>query len=199
MTNDQLRSDIAQLTERLRQIRIEQGLPPEPLPRPQIVELPLAGALIKRLEPFKAIAVKLASILAQGHVTRVDVSKLEQYREYERLLYYSHGLRGAHYATGVRIVFGEIKRINCAIDEGKTADFDVNGTMRRIHFAISTFLNKEHGVGWDMYEVHVGYTEELRAAEAEMKRLTSDPAAFQAAYDEALTQIPTKGEAVNYE
>lgn len=189
MTNDELRVDIAELMERLRQLRIEKGLPPKPLPRPQIVGLPLAGALVKRSAPFKAIAVKLASILTQGHAIRIDVSNLEQYREYELLLRYSHGKWGWFFATGIFIVFQEIERINSAIDEGNVEELDINGILRRLHLALSTFLSKDYVVGWDMYDAYGGYTEELRAAEAEMKRLISDESAFQTAYDESIAQL----------
>lgn len=191
--------EIAALKERLRQNRIKNGLPPDPLPLPQVVELPLVGALVKRLAPFKAIAVKLASILAKGHVTRIDVSKLGHYREYGQLLRYSRGTWGGLYAAGVAMVFREIERINSAIDDGQTGELDVNGVMRRLHLAISRFLSNEYRVGWDMKDVYGGYTEELRAAWAEEKRLISDPDAFQAAYDEALAQLPKKEEDDLYE
>ncbi|AKG35639.1 hypothetical protein [Paenibacillus durus] len=199
-TNEELRSDIAELTERIRQIRIEQGLPTDPLPRPEVVEPQVAAAIVHRLAPFKAIAVKLAAILAQGQLPRIDVSKLEKYREYGRMLNYSYGMFAPFYASGVHSVFCELERINAAIDEGQTADFDVNSAMRRLHFDISALMEDRSISQWGMYDKYGGsYTEERKAAEAEMKRLIADDEAFQAAYSEALTQLPTKEEDDLYE
>ncbi|GAB6927110.1 hypothetical protein JCM10914A_10930 [Paenibacillus sp. JCM 10914] len=198
-TNDQIRTRIDELTERLRQIRIEKGLPPVPLPRPQIVEFPLTAAIARRLGPFKAIAIKLASIVAQDQLTGIDVNKLERYREYERLLYYSHGKWGAFYATGIRLVLSEINTINKAIEEDQTDYFDFNRAMRILHFALSTFLDNDYKIGWDMFDAYGGYTEGLRAAEAEMKRLIADDEAFQAAIHDAMAQLPMKEEDGSYE
>lgn len=199
LTNAELQTDRDRLTETIRAIRVEQGLPADPLPRPIIVEPPLTAAIIHRLAPFRAIAVKLAAILAQGQLTRVDVSKLEQYREYGRMLNYSYGIFAPLYATGVHSVFCELERINEAIDGGLTAEFDVNSAMRRLHFEISTLMSERSGNEWGMYDKYGGYSDERRAAEAERKRLITDDEAFQAAYDAALTLIPTEEETMIYE
>jgi hypothetical protein len=200
LTNAELQTDLDRLRETIRAIRIEQGLPAEPLPRPIIVEPPLTAAIVQRLAPFKAIAVKLASILAQGQLTRVDVSKLEQYREYGRLLNYASGIFAPLYATGVHSIFCELERINEAINAGLAADFDVNSAMRRLHFDISALMKDRSVSEWGMRDRYGGgYTEERKAAEAEMKRLIADDEAFRAAYDEALALIPTKEEGDLYE
>ncbi len=198
MTNDEIRLDIAGLTERLRQIRIEKGLPPDPLPLPQIVDLPLAGALIERLKSFKPIAVKYAAILAEERLTWVDVSKLEHYARYARILGYSKGLFGGFYASGVRMMFNLMEHVNRAIDEGKTEDFSTRTAVWRAHIALS--LIKSDGLSSDMWDEYGSrLSEGHRAAEAEMKRLITDDDAFQAACDEAMTQLPTKEEEDLYE
>ncbi|WP_342437815.1 hypothetical protein NSS79_34080 [Paenibacillus sp. FSL L8-0436] len=199
LTNAELQSDLDRLTETLRAVRIEQGLPADPLPRPIIVEPPLSAAIVHRLAPFKAIAVKLAAILAQGQLTRVDVNKLEQYRDYGRMLNYSYGIFAPLYSTGVHSIFCELERINEAIDEGRTVDFDVNSAMRRLHFDISALMSERSGNEWGMYDKYGGYSDERRAAEAERKRLIAGDEAFRAAYDEALTLIPTEEETMIYE
>ncbi|MEK5420161.1 hypothetical protein [Paenibacillus sp. FSL L8-0708] len=190
LTNEELRIDIAQLTERVRAIRIEQGLSVDPLPRPRVVDIPLSLALIDRLQPFRAIAVKLASILAQGQTARIDTSRLEKYAEYGRLLSCSRGTFSAFHSWGVQGAFSIIERMNSAIDNGEVADFDTNDAMRRIHYAIG-YMTRESGICNDS---HGYYTETGVWPRAEKERLLSDPDALQAAIDEAMTLIPTKEE-----
>ncbi|OZQ66556.1 hypothetical protein [Paenibacillus odorifer] len=195
LTNDELRADIAQLTERLRAIRVEKGLSADPLPRPRVVEIPLSFALIDRLQPFKAIVVKLATILAQGQTARIDTGKLEKYAEYGRLLAYSRGTWSFFHSWGVHGAFSIIERMNSAIDSGQVADFDTNDAMRRIHYAIG-YMTKDSGLENDK---HYYYKESGAYPHEETARLLSDPDALQAAIDEALTLIPTKEEDDLYE
>lgn len=197
-TNAEIRSDIADLIARLREIRTEKGLPPEPLPRPELVEEPLAGALIKRLEPFRAIAVKYASLLADGRVAHVDVTKLERYRAYGRMLYYARGMWNSGYGSAVNSIFNQLDKINAAIKSGEADEIDTNRMMRLFHMWLETFM-KADGNGWDMHEAYGPYTDERRAAEAELKRLIADDGAFQTAYAEVLAQLPTKEETMIYE
>lgn len=195
LTNEQIRSDIADLTERIRQIRVEQGLPPDPLPRPKAVSIPLSLALIERLEPFKAIVIKLASILAQGRVTRIDTGKLAQYEEYARLLRYSRGDWCAIHAMGAQGAFSIIERMNHAIDSGDTEDFDVNDAMRRLHYCVG-YMTENSALVNDEYDY---FREAGVYPRAEKERLLSDPAAFQVAIDEVMAQIPNKQEDDLYE
>ncbi|NJJ38393.1 hypothetical protein [Paenibacillus apii] len=194
-TNEELRVDIAELTERLRQIRIEKGLPADTLPRPKVVSIPLSLALIDRMEPFKAIVIKLASILAQGQTTRIDTGKLKSYAEYVRLLSYSRGFWCTIYATGAQGAFSIIEQMNSVIDSGQLDDFDVNDAMRHLHYAIG-YMTKDLALVNDEYR----YFQETGVYPGvEKERLLSDPATLQTAIDEAMAQLPTKEEDDLYE
>lgn len=194
-TNEVLRTDIADLTERLREIRIEQGLSPEALPRQQIIGITLSLALVERLQPLKAIAIKYASILAQGEVPRIDTDRLKEYEDYAQLLHYSKGTFCAVHSLGARWAFQVIRSVNEAIDAGTTDMLDVNKAMRDMHFCIG-FMTKNDGLGFDEYESSKDIGISPRE---EAKRLLSDPVALQTAIDEALTLIPTKEETIDYE
>ncbi|MEK4061677.1 MULTISPECIES: hypothetical protein [unclassified Paenibacillus] len=198
LTNAELQTDIQRLAETIRAIRVRQGLPADPLPLPRTVEEPLAGALIKRLEPFRAIAVKYASLLADGRIAHVDISKLERYREYGRMLIYARGIWSSFYGTAVNGIFQQLDKISAAVESGEAAEVDTNRMMRTFHLLLETFM-KADGNSWDMFTAYGGYSDERRAAEAELKRLIADDEAFQTAYDEALAQLPTKEEDDLYE
>lgn len=195
-SNAELRTDIVDLTERIRTIRIEQGLTPDPLPRPKVVGITLSLALVERLQPFNAIAIKYASILAQGEVTRIDTDRLSDYEKYAQLLHYSTGTFCAVHSLGARWAFQVIRRVNEAIDNGTTDMLDVTRAMREMHYCIG-FMTKDDGLGFDEYESTHKNSGLLARKEAEA--LLSDPAAFQAAIDEALTLIPTEEETMIYE
>lgn len=159
MTNEELRTDTAQLAEKLRQVRIEQGRNPYPEPRPNVVDIPLSRALVDRLQPFKVIAVKYAGVLASGKVTHIDVSKLAKYEEAAKVLRYSKGFWCGIHALGADSFLQIIKRVNEAIDSDMTDELDINGLMRKIHFSIGLMTKdsalsheindyeKEHGRG----------------------------------------------------
>ncbi|UOK62846.1 hypothetical protein MT997_32735 [Paenibacillus sp. OVF10] len=136
MTNEELRTDTAQLAVRLRQVRIEQGRNHDPEPRPKVVDIPLSKAVVDRLQPFKVIAVKYAAVLAAGQITRIDVSKLAKYEEAAKLLHYSTGFWCGIHALGADSFLQIIKRVNEAIDSGTTDELDINGLMRKVHFSI---------------------------------------------------------------
>lgn len=193
-TNDEIRLDIAGLTERIRQIRIDQGHPPDLIPSPEVVSIPLSLAIIERSEPFKAIAIKYAKVLAEGTAPRVDTDKLAQYEEWGRLLSYSKGFWCRWYGTGIRGLIGVIKRVNQAIDD-EDESLDVMATMRRVHFFLSSCITRD-SIRNDAYDYHreTGVT-----ADVEKERLLSDPAAFQDAIDEALAQLHSKEEDMYYE
>lgn len=193
-TNDEIRVDIVGLTERIRQIRIDQGLPLDPKPEPKVVSIPLSLAIIERSETFKAIAIKYAKVLAEGTAPRIATDKLAQYEEWGRLLSYSKGFWCGWYGTGVRGLIGVIKRVNQAIDD-EDEILDVMATMRRVHFFISSCITRE-STRIDAYDYH---RETGVYPNAEKERLLSDPAAFQAAIDEALAQLHPKEEDGLYE
>lgn len=185
MTNDEIRIDIAALTERLRQIRIEQGRPADPPERRKCVDIPLSLALVERLQPFRAIAVRYASILAAGQVTRIDTDKLAGYAEMARLLRHSVGFFCGLHALGASGVLAAMKRINALIDAGRTDEINTNEEMRGVHFCIE-WMTKDEGLRHDAYDHRDKYDGDARI---EAERLLSDPAALQAAIDRALEQI----------
>lgn len=185
MTNDEIRTDIAGLTERLRQIRIEQGLAPDPPEREDFVEIPLSLALIERLQPFRAIAIKYASILAAGQVMRIDTEKLSEYAEIARVLNRSVGFFSRLYARGADGVMAAMEHINTLIDAGRIEEINTSEKMRGVHFCIE-WMTKDEGLRHDAFDHRDKYKEDARI---EAERLLSDPAALQSAIDEALEQI----------
>ncbi|WP_199925471.1 hypothetical protein [Paenibacillus bouchesdurhonensis] len=181
MTNDELRVDTAALTERLRQIRIEQGLSPDPPERKRCVEMPLSLALVERLQPFRAIAVKYASILAAGQVTRIDTDKLAEYAEIAGLLAHSVGFFSGIHALGASATLDMMNHINGMIDAGKSDEINISDEMRKLHIYIGWFT-KDDGLGHDIFNQHGKHDMTVRK---EAERLLSDPAALQAAIDAA--------------
>jgi hypothetical protein len=185
MTNDEIRIDIAALTERLRQIRIEQGRPADPPKRKKCVDIPLSLALVERLQPFRAIAVKYASILAAGQVMRIDTDKLAEYGEMARLLRHSVGFFCGLHALGADGVLAAMKRINALIDAGRIDEINTNKEMRGVHFCIE-LMTKDEGLRHDAFDHRDKYDFDARK---EAERLLSDPVALQAAIDKALKEI----------
>lgn len=149
MTNAELRTDIAHLAEKLRQARIEQGRNPDPEPRPKIVDIPLSMALVDRLQPLKVIAVKYAAVLAAGQITRIDVSKLAKYEEAAKVLHYSTSFWCGIHALGAEGFLQIMRRVNEAIDTGKTDELDINGLMRKVHFSIG-LMKKDYALSHDV-------------------------------------------------
>lgn len=120
-TNDEIRDSIAELTERLRQIRTERRLErgvPEEAPE-DFVEETLSFALYNRLLPFKKIAVKYASIIAEGGAPTVDLSKLEKYRQIAALLKKSKVDELSWFAAGLSQILTHMKRVNDAVNSGE--------------------------------------------------------------------------------
>ncbi|GGG15817.1 hypothetical protein [Paenibacillus aceti] len=181
MTNDELRVDIAALTERLRQIRIEQGLTPDPPEREDFVDIPLSLALVERLQPFRAIAVKYASILAAGQVTRIDMDKLVEYEEIAHMLMRSVGFWCGLHGFSAGATLQMMKHINEMIDAGKTDEINTSDEMRKIRIYIG-WMTKDDGLGHDLFDQHGKYDMDARE---EAKRLLADPDALQAAIDAA--------------
>lgn len=136
-------NDVARLTERLRQIRIDQGLDPDPKPVPKLVSTPLALAIIGRFKPLTAIMVKYARILAEGEVTRIDTDRLSQYVEYANLLRYAEEKFYSAPGLGVRLSLGVINRVNNAIDEDTLDTLDVNAQVRRLHIALNWLTRRD--------------------------------------------------------
>lgn len=188
-TNDEIRVSTEELIERLREIRVEQGLPPDTLPRPEVVSIPLSLALIERMKPFETIVIKYAAILAEGRTVRIDTDKLAQYAEYQRLLSYSKGTWCGWYSVGACMALQMIDHVNRAIDSGEEARLDVSDAMRRVHWAIK--FMKRDTIRNDEYDYH---DETGVYPKAEKERLLSDPDAFQAAIDEAIAQLHPKEE-----
>ncbi|WP_427052368.1 hypothetical protein [Paenibacillus sp. TC-CSREp1] len=167
MTNAELRTDIARLDEKLRQIRIDNGRNPNPKPRPKIVDIPLSVALIDRLQPLKVIAVKYAAVLAAGQITRIDVSKLAKYEEAAKILRYSMGFWCGLHALGAGAFLQIIRRVNEAIDTGKTDELDINGLMRKVHFSIG-LMTKDSALSYEIRGAAVIAEEDVDTAIADV-------------------------------
>ncbi|MBE0335583.1 hypothetical protein [Paenibacillus sp. 23TSA30-6] len=136
-------NDVARLTERIRKLRIEQGLDQYPKLVPKFVSTPLAWSIIGRLKPFTAIVVKYARLLAEGEVTRIDTDRLSQYVEYAKLLKHAeeelYGVPG----WGVRLSLGVINRVNNAVDEDKLDTLDINAQVRSLHIALKWLTSRD--------------------------------------------------------
>ncbi|MHA2853413.1 hypothetical protein ACXZ7E_05480 [Paenibacillus lautus] len=139
-TNEELRDSIAELTERLRQARIERRIErgvPEEAPE-DFVEETLSFALYNRLLPFKKIAVKYASIIAEGGAPTVDLSKLEEYRQIAALLCKSKIDEVRWFAVGLSEILMHMKRVNDAVSsreyDGPTMH-DLSSISLAIRFA----------------------------------------------------------------
>ncbi|WP_418039181.1 hypothetical protein [Paenibacillus xylanilyticus] len=189
MTNAELRTDIAHLAEKLRQVRIEQGRNPDPEPRPKVVDIPLSRALVDRLQPFKVIAVKYAGVLASGQVTSIDVSKLVKYKEAAKVLHYSKGFWCGIHALGAESFLQIINRINEAIDNDKTDELDINGLMRKVHFSIG-LMTKDSAMSHEIDD----YEKEHGRGSAVMSKEDVD-----SAFAEALAEINEYEEDYKYE
>lgn len=136
-------NDVARLTERIRKLRIDQGLDPDPKPVPRFVSTPLALAIIGRLKPFTAIVVKYARLLAESEVTRIDTDKLSRYVECANLLRYAEEKFYSVPGLGVRLSLGVINRVNNAIDEDKLDTLDINAQVRRLHIALKWLTSRD--------------------------------------------------------
>ncbi|URJ43970.1 hypothetical protein MF628_003634 [Paenibacillus polymyxa] len=136
-------NDVARLTERIRKLRIDQGLGPYPKPIPKLVSTPLALDIIDRLKPFTAIVVKYARILASGEVTRIDTDRLSQYVEYAKLLKHAEGELYGVPGFGVKLSLGVINRVNNAIDEDKLDTLDINAQVRSLHIALKWLTSRD--------------------------------------------------------
>ncbi|GIP21066.1 hypothetical protein [Paenibacillus sp. J22TS3] len=189
-TDDQLRTSIADLTERLRQIRIENGLPPDAPKRERSVDIPLSLALVDRLHRFEVIAIKYTSLMAQGHAQRIDLSKLEEYAETAKLLGRSKGFFFTMIGLGVRGILDTMRHVNKTLEEGPDS-LDINECMRRLHWAIELLRDRNEGTRHDTYEYR---NEHGVPPKAEADRLLSDPAALQAEIHEALAHINKEGD-----
>lgn len=184
-TNNQIRSSIAELTERLRQIRIEKGLPTEAKPRPKTVGIPLSLALVERLQPFRAIVIKYASILAAGQVTRIETEKLAEYEEMAKLLGHSVGSWCGIHALGARSSLAIMNYLNAMIDEGRASEINISDEMRKLYIAIG-WMTKDDGLNHDLFDEYGKYDMDARR---EAMRLLSDPSALKAEIDAARAQI----------
>ncbi|SFS76365.1 hypothetical protein [Paenibacillus sp. 453mf] len=135
-SNAEIIVNIEELKERIRQTRIEQGLDPEPKQWPKFMDEELSIALTNRIQPFRAIVIKYASILAQGQLMNLDVCKFEIYRDYARLLRFSCEFLYSIPGLGVVTALNVIEKINGDIDNGTVDTINVSGHVRTLRHAI---------------------------------------------------------------
>jgi len=182
---DKMRVDIEDLKERIRQHRIERGLPLEPPEK--FVPVPLSIILAERVQPFISIAVKYASILADGTLYRVDTSKLDHYRRDAELLSMSKGLWCSLVGGGVRGAIRIMEQVNGILDAGEEENAHIPDLLRNIHFALAWSRQDIENDLWDTRcDLHPN--EQERNNQSEIDRLKNDPGTFQAEYDAAMAQ-----------
>jgi hypothetical protein len=190
--------DTEDLIRRIRQHRVEQGLSPESKRIDPFVSVPLAMAMMERLQPFIRVAIKYTALLAEGVIHRIDTSKFDEYREYARLINYSDAtmckLGGSF---GVRSMLRVMDDINLTAEE----DLHMADVLRNAHFSIEMMRKRTDN---DVYDYRIKDLEQSkahrRANMTEYKRLRTDSAAFDAAYAEARRQYNLiKGDTENYE
>ena len=179
MDNAQLSVEVGRLSEQIRQIRVEQGLPPEPNRIEPFVSIPLSMVLIDKLEPFLRIAVKYTSVLAAGTLHRIDTKAFAQYREYAEVLSCSEGLWCRWSASGYRWMLQLMDHINAASDE----ELLLTHLSRRALFCIEMM---RHDTSSDCWENNI--------TNEDIDRLKNDPAAYEAEYTAALERYKTLGE-----
>lgn len=187
-TNEEIRIDTAALAERLRQWRIEQGLPPEPKRVKPFVSIPLSLILLERLQPFVQIAVKYTALLAGGTVHRIDTAAFDKYREYAEILQGSCGTWCKWSSTGFLGMLKTMEKVNTTAED----DFHLSDILRLAHFEIEMMRHDTRGDMWEIIDDKVRNNSVTIGAEIE--RLKNDPAAFQAEYDAALEQLKQLGE-----
>ncbi|CDN43477.1 hypothetical protein [Paenibacillus sp. P22] len=187
-TTEEIRVDIADLKERLRQHRIESGRNPDPPPRPKFVDVPLSIAMVERLKPFRQIAVKYAAIIADGRAVRVDTDKFAEYERLSELLCFSKGFWSTTMGGFVRNIKNVMNKVNNAIDEDSLEDFDLLAEARKLAIMFRIFDDirvRDH----DGYAYYAENRDILRFDET--NRMCSDEEAYQAAFDEAWAHYQT--------
>ncbi|WP_028546245.1 hypothetical protein [Paenibacillus taiwanensis] len=189
---------ISESCERLRQEirdwRVSVGKSPEPPDNEKFLGVPLSSVLVSRIQPFKAIAVKYASIIAQGVVVPINTAELDEYRKYFRLLCHSKGLFCGLVGTGGLGVLRIMDDINNAIEEGAADRLNLTDSMRQLHFCIE-LLNHDSGFDYYDHRSDVSGHEQRAVITKEIERLEADPAAQQSEIDAAWAYYIEMGEA----
>jgi hypothetical protein len=163
--------------EKMRQERIENGLPPEP-PEPF---LPVAHSVLlcERVAPVRAVIVKYAQLTYQTNkLIPFDVSKFDKYRKDLELLIVSQSLTCSMWGVFLLRSVKSIEAVNRVIEAGTTE-------LSPVDVAKDLYLNLEL-LGLGPPGVHSafsfdGWNEERRQREEdtkrEIERLMTDEAA----------------------
>lgn len=181
------------LRQEIREWRISVGKSPESSENESFLKVPLSILLISRIQPFKAIAVRYAAIIAQGVPVPINIANLEEYRKHFRLLSHSKGLFCGLVGAGGLGVIRIMEDVNRAIEEGTADGLNLADSMRRLHFCIE-LLNLE--TDCDQYD-HLSdmSPHEQRVVNYEEKqRLEADPVALQSEIDAAWAYFMEVGE-----
>lgn len=181
------------LRQEIREWRVSVGKPPEPPEKELFLEVPLSTLLVSRIQPFKAIAVKYTSIIAQGVSVPINTADLEEYRKYFTLLSRSKGLFSGIIGAGGLGVIRIMNDVNRSIEGDGADNMNLTDMMRRLHFCIELMsLEVSHD--------HYDHRSDMRSHEQsalimqEIQRLEADPAALQSEIDAAWSNyIDTEG------
>lgn len=176
-TIEELQKSIDELSERVRQARIEKGLPPEP--PEDFIEPPLSIILAEQLKPFLPIWTQYTSIIASGRFIPIDMSKLDRFREPAELLKKAKGRDCATMAVSVIGAMKTMEKVNETIAENTTDELDSSEIMRRLHGFIRLFNVSDP---WDdAYDClsDVRYDAQVNPIKAEYNRLKSDEEYFE--------------------
>jgi hypothetical protein len=197
-TTEDITRIIEELKESTRQERIARGLSPEPKRIEPFVSIPLAMAIMDRMQPFVRIAIKYAALLADGVAHKVDTDKFAEYREYAQLLDFTSATMCRWAGAGG---VNSMLRIMDSVNDSAYEDVHLPKLLRDAHFAIDMMRDRTDG---DVYNYRIKSPEEsqahIRANWAEYKRLRTDSDAFDTALDEARHQYDLiKGDIDNYE
>ncbi|MFD2672800.1 hypothetical protein [Marinicrinis sediminis] len=180
---EEIKRMVDELTEELRQYRIERGLPHEP--PEDFVDEALSIILVERLFPFYPIAVKYAKLVAGGTYHSIDMSIFEKYESLAKLLAQSKADGVRSYVTGVGIILNEMRSINKSIDTGRTDDINLSSKLSLIEVAMLGFQMGKHDLYSDYQSDNpVAHRERLRQ---EVEMLKADPERLQAAEEAAWT------------
>ncbi|MGG1600950.1 hypothetical protein [Paenibacillus naphthalenovorans] len=137
-SNDKISADIAVLRERLRQHRIERGLPPEPRERKKNLRNHVALVLFDRLEKFADICIEIARLYRAGHFVYIDMQRFSKYRRDARLLGRSKEFDAWMTGMKVSLILAKIRSINEQIEAGYT-DLESDGRVLGFYKSVLEF------------------------------------------------------------
>jgi len=174
----EFKQQVAELKERVRQSRIERGLPEE---RPaRFVEPVFSFVLVERCKPVFEFVAKYAKLCADANdILQVDTSKLDKYRESLELIAETKDTNAFIPMYGVAML-SAIKYIR------ETDEHDIDEYLRRLYqYLMFAETARKQPLNNAVYNYSLTSAENYdcyKEARAEYERLLNDDAYFQAEF-----------------